>query len=95
MCCMCSSAWQAPHAPALVTVEVPLAADIVGCPGKRVNDGPPDDRFGDFAPIAVQESQPDDHVGALFFLADCRWLPVSSPIGAIAAVMCSERPFGR
>jgi hypothetical protein len=29
----------------LVTVEAPLAADIVGCRGDRVNDGPRDGRF--------------------------------------------------
>jgi hypothetical protein len=40
---------QAPHPPALATVEAPLAADIVGCPGERVNDGPPDGRSWDEA----------------------------------------------
>jgi hypothetical protein len=40
---------QAPHPPALATVEAPLAADIVGCPGERVNDGPPDGRSWDKA----------------------------------------------
>jgi hypothetical protein len=39
---------QAPHPPALVTVEAPLAADIVGCPGGLVNDGPPDGRLMGF-----------------------------------------------
>ena len=39
------------HLPASVTVEPPLLADIVGCPGKRVNDGPPDYRFWDVAAI--------------------------------------------
>jgi hypothetical protein len=42
---------QAPHPPAFVTVEAPLAADIVGCLGERVNDGPPDGRFWDIATI--------------------------------------------
>jgi len=28
-----------------------LAADIVGCPGERVNDGPPDGRSWDLATI--------------------------------------------
>jgi hypothetical protein len=42
---------QAPHPPALVTVEAPLAADIVGCLGERVNDGLPDDRFWDVASL--------------------------------------------
>jgi hypothetical protein len=42
---------QAPHPPALATVEAPLAADIVGCPGERVNDGPPDGRSWDKATI--------------------------------------------
>jgi hypothetical protein len=37
---------QAPHPPALATVEAALAADIVGCPGERVNDGPPDGGWG-------------------------------------------------
>ena len=43
---------QAPQPPALVTVEPPLAADIVGCPGERVNDGPPEmAAFGILLPL--------------------------------------------
>ena len=42
---------QAPHPPALVTVEAPLTADIVGYPRGLINDGPPDGRFWDIAPI--------------------------------------------
>jgi len=36
---------QVPNLPALVTTETPLAADIVGCPGGIVNDGPQDGRL--------------------------------------------------
>jgi hypothetical protein len=40
--------------PAAVTVEPPLVADIVGCLGRVVNDGPPDDRLWDKATIAAK-----------------------------------------
>ena len=59
---------QAPQPPALVTVEAPLAADILGCPDERVNDGPPDGRFWDSAAIEGQDNQHDNHVGPRRFL---------------------------
>jgi hypothetical protein len=43
---------QALHLPASVTVEPPLIADIVGWPGRMVNDGPPDGRLWDLATVA-------------------------------------------
>jgi hypothetical protein len=58
------------------TAVVPHRAEMVGCPGRAVNRGSANVAFWDFALIAEQESQPDDHVGALFFspiAAGCRF----------------------